>query len=730
VKRIPTAASAARTAAFGLLLLGLIACARQEPGTHHLGAHHDLRFLRGLTVGDSPVVAVPGARWGGNAEGGKWTFKGIARIYCVVRQDVEESLAFHFTPDELTTEFWFTASWNGQPIFDEPQRPGLGDNQVTIPAPLVTPGLHVLTVERIDRLTPDGLRDEKSNRFDRLGYSLGGRQHEIELGLIRQYRHAGMLVARGVTGIGNQKMTGCLFEGPRTAVAEIQLEHAGLVSFVVENGSGSPATFSLRLDDSSVSATVKATATARLELAAEPGRRRLEMTVDGDPGGLFLWGVPRLMGAAAGDRPPIVIVTLDTTRRDALSPWGGPEAASPNLERVAGHATVYDNAWAVSPWTLPSHASIFTGLYPYRHGAGVSEDHLPGRFETLAELLSDSGYLTAGFAGGAMSASTFGVAQGFDHYLDPDGFESRGDVLVDAVEGLLSTWSTEPFHLFVNFFDPHALYDAPAEYERLFRVEELAKPVRQMPVWRGLTEGRTEAWGRLIVGEGEVTPAALEYLRADYLAEVAFMDAQIGRLLEALDRRGLYDPALIVFVADHGELLGEGGLFSHCCRLDPELVWVPMMIKWPHQDEPRRVGELVSHVDIFVTALEAAGIDGPSRDGLPLGRADLEHLRRRRDVFMEEHESRIHPLFENMMLARHMYGIQQLRWREVVWEGGMLCQEEEGGWHDAGCSADWAERLSWLGSLVDLPQDEGVSHSADTLSDDERAKLKALGYVQ
>lgn len=104
----------------------------------------------------------------------------------------------------------------------------------------------------------------------------------------------------------------------------------------------------------------------------EKGEHEMRLVAEGSAQGLYLWGSPHL--AAGRDRGPVILVTLDTTRRDALSIYGGPEAASPNIARLAESLTVFDHAWATSPWTLPSHASIFTGLYPTRHGAGIAVD--------------------------------------------------------------------------------------------------------------------------------------------------------------------------------------------------------------------------------------------------------------------------------------------------------------------------------------------------------------------
>ena len=394
-------------------------------------------------------------------------------------------------------------------------------------------------------------------------------------------------------------------------------------------------------------------------------------------------------------------------------------------------ATVFDNAWAASPWTLPSHASIFTGLYPSRHDAGVWQDHLGAQHTTIAEQLARHGYLTAGFAGGALSSAKWGVARGFQRYRDPEGFETRGDRLVDAVEALLEQHHPKRLFLFVNLFDPHALYQAPAEFEARFEVAARRQRVASDPEWADLVAGQGDVWRSLIAGETELTPAGLDYLRAAYLAEVAFMDHQLGRLLNLLDAHGLYDSALVAVVADHGEYRGEGGFLSHCCRLDPELVEVPLLVKWPGQRSGRRAPELVSHVDLYSTLLEAAGIEAEHRDGLPLATGGSPAQAERLAVFMEEHESRIHPLFANMEIAKHLYGIQEDGWREVVWQGDSRCAEgAPGSWRNADCTTPWQERLRQLGELARLPTDDGIGSHSELLSDSERQSLEALGYVQ
>jgi arylsulfatase A-like enzyme len=427
----------------------------------------------------------------------------------------------------------------------------------------------------------------------------------------------------------------------------------------------------------------------------------------------------------------VVLVTMDTTRRDALSVYGGRAEASPNIQRLAGSASVYENAWASSPWTLPSHASIFTGMHPSRHGAGVTEPRLLAGIPTVAATFREAGFRTVGFAGGEMSASHWGVAQGFESFYNPEGFETRGGRLNELIQPVLRDAHMEPLFLFVNYFDPHALYDAPARHRSVFQVEELGRRLGSLQPWEDLAAGKNRAFREIVYSEVEVPEAALDYLRAAYLAEVAFMDQQIGRLVRTLRERKLYDNATIVLVADHGEFLGEGGFFSHGCRLDPELTHVPLIVKWPHQRHSERVGALASHVDIFPTLVEAAGLQPVMTEGLSLSSRARDELQRRQAVVMEEHDSRIHPLIERMMIARHLFGFQRTDHREVVWQGGSSCERWTAeGWAAEPCAESWEARLAQLEHFAAAAGEPKAEGSEDALSGEMRERLEALGYLR
>jgi arylsulfatase A-like enzyme len=705
------------------------ACADPSLSARNLGTHDDLRFLEGLMVTDDLVTVAPDQHWGKHPLARHWSFRNSASLAVMLHRAPSEEISFWFLPDQDTTRFHFLALWDDRPLHDQPARPAPGGTSLKIPKDLLTPGLHRLTLKRVkhrDAVSDHALHD---NGFRELGWSLGSERELLALADRDRLRFVADFIALGLAGSSKLQMSGCLFDGARSVAAKLVTDEPATVMFVTENASSAPATFTVSVGSETRSVAVAGESRGTLEIPIPGGGGRVSLAVEGSDDGLFLWGAPFLRRHEPPSTGPVVLVTLDTTRRDALSPYGGEATTSPYLAAFAREADVFDAAFATSPWTLPSHASIFTGLYPSHHGAGVSEDHLPARFETVAEVLRRRGYLTAGFAGGEMCSTRWGVGQGFSLYRNPDGFETRGDRLTDRALEFLERHHADPFFLFVNYFDPHALYEAPTPYQDRFGVEPLRASLDGEPVWGELAGGSIAAWRAVVSGEAANLSQGVDFLTAAYRAEVAFMDAEFGRLVDGLRRHGVYDSSLIVVVSDHGELLGEGGFFGHCCRLDPELVEVPLLVKWPGQRRSRRVAELVSQVDLFGTLLGSA--EAPRVDGLPLIDGASDAHRVRRTVFLEEHESRIHPLHENMLISRHLFGLQQLTTREVVWDGGNDCSERlDEQWRAAPCSVSWQERMAQLREIAALPLGEITSGEAGVLSPDERAGLEALGYVR
>jgi arylsulfatase A-like enzyme len=436
------------------------------------------------------------------------------------------------------------------------------------------------------------------------------------------------------------------------------------------------------------------------------------------------------------------VITLDTTRRDALSVYGA-ATPTPNIAAFAEHAVVYDHAIAAAPWTLPSHASIFTGLFPSRHGAGVRDEHLARSIPTLAERFREHGYRTAGFVGGALAASQWGIARGFQTYVDPAGWEVRGDRLTDDVIAFLEAAKGEPVFVFANYFDAHSSYRAPEPFRSQLDLPAKEAAVASHPEFGPLSRGDNSPWSRVVDGKTEITDAAIDWITAAYHAEVAYLDHQLGRLLGTLKRLDLYDRALIVLVADHGEFLGEHGFFSHSCRLDAELIDIPLLIKWPHQSSGRRSADLVSHVDLFPTLLETLAERPDGIDGIAVAQR-RDRAAARPPALFEEHEFRIHPFFEYMKIDAHLYGRQEPTFREVVWKDGASCERRNDGvWQDADCRqapdrllAELSAQLLGPNPPVDAlasgpqPASPELTNSRESgMTPEQLENLRALGYV-
>lgn len=280
----------------------------------------------------------------------------------------------------------------------------------------------------------------------------------------------------------------------------------------------------------------------------------------------------------------IVLVTLDTTRADRLSPYGLMDVSMPALDRLAREGIVFDQATSVAPLTLPSHTSMFTGLFPPAHGVRDNGDRgLADKYTTLAEVLWSQGFRTGAFVGSVVLDADRGLAQGFDTYrnavslVDAGGHarQRRGDEVVTDAAAWLDQLGNSRFFLWAHLYDPHRPYDPPEPYRSRF---------------------------------GDA-----------YVAEIAFADAQIGRLLDALDERGLSDRTIVVVAGDHGESLGEHGERDHGIFIYESVLRVPFMIRAPGV-APARSAAVVRLVDLMPTVLDLLGVSAPRMDGVSLTR--------------------------------------------------------------------------------------------------------------
>jgi arylsulfatase A-like enzyme/Tfp pilus assembly protein PilF len=280
--------------------------------------------------------------------------------------------------------------------------------------------------------------------------------------------------------------------------------------------------------------------------------------------------------------PNVVVITIDTLRPDHLGCYGDKQIRTPNIDALAAEGTRFERAYTPVPVTLPAHTVIFTGTYPMLSGMhDFSGNKLNATQLTLASVLKEHGYVTGAVVGSAVLDSRFGLNQGFDFYYDHFSFnrlqesnleemERPGNVVADATLDWLGKNRKNKFFLWMHLYDPHYPYRPPAPYSE-------------------------------------------QYKDRPYDGEIAFADAQVGRLIGFLKANGLYQNTLIVLAGDHGESLGEHGEKNHGFFIYNATLHVPIIIRLPGSSTPRVVSELASLADLMPTVLHVLKIDVPTQ---------------------------------------------------------------------------------------------------------------------
>lgn len=312
--------------------------------------------------------------------------------------------------------------------------------------------------------------------------------------------------------------------------------------------------------------------------------------------------------------PNIVIVVLDTARPDALSVYGAARPTSPFLEEFAKAGTTYERAYSSSSWTLPAHATLFTGALPTVHHATQSHPKLEASVPTLAERLSAAGYETAGFSNNPWVSATTDLSRGFARFVDK--WEKREDrananpqahPTVRAVDEWLATQKSEkPFFLFVNLIEPHMPYLPPPECAAPFLDDPNSLPALTE---RYFKRGEPNALlVRHYAGKEPLTADDWATLRALYEGELRYVDSLTRAIVDAAERRGGSDKTLVFLVSDHGENLGEHGHIGHTFNLYDSNVRIALLARGPSIAAGARERKLTQIADVYATALAAAGL--------------------------------------------------------------------------------------------------------------------------
>jgi len=297
----------------------------------------------------------------------------------------------------------------------------------------------------------------------------------------------------------------------------------------------------------------------------------------------------------------VILISLDTLRTDHLGGYGYHLNTSPNIDEFTGKGIVFSNAIATSPWTTPSHASLFTSLNPSDVDMVVflKHDKLPDNATTLAEILSDKGYATAGFTGGGLVGPYYNLHQGFDTYKSNG---RRWEHNSKQLYHWLTQNKDKKFFLFVHAYNCHFPYTPPGRYNKMFTNGS------------GDVKRIRSSLPRIFSKKGSLPDnyqKELEYLISQYDGEIAHLDDLVGKFLYALSEYGLLENTVIVITSDHGEEFMEHGNLEHAKQLYDESTRIPLIIYSPKLPRGKTVAEQVRITDIMPTLLDLVGVERP-----------------------------------------------------------------------------------------------------------------------
>jgi arylsulfatase A-like enzyme len=455
--------------------------------------------------------------------------------------------------------------------------------------------------------------------------------------------------------------------------------------------------------------------------------------------------------------PHVVLLVLDTQRADYLGVYGGGDL-TPSIDAFSEEGTVYKNAFSAAPWTVPSHASLFTGLYPISHGCSFRHHRwLDDEFTTVAEFLKGHGYQTAGFCSNNYLAIA-NLDQGFDEFEEigarfrtlkirrlcqlagfPGKWADHGanDALEQVESYLQNRFQPDrPAFLFINLLEPHWRY-LPA----------LADRINQLPADLGLIEATkiaARAYGPLLLAGQKLGGPVDDVLAAYYAAAVRYQDRQVGRLVELVDRYLPSAETLWVITADHGENLGEAGRYDHVFAVNDHLIKVPLILRHTGRVAAgKKVEGLVQVLDIPATIAEAVEQEWPSKQA---GNSLLGTTAARRFVIAEGdpylgHLERMSKFtgyqLDVARFATHLRCVRDEN-HKLVWaaSGNHALFDVRGDPDEVEnllpSRPEIAEELQ--AALGDWFQEQPRYHlkvgpdTGATLSEEDRARLEALGY--
>jgi arylsulfatase A-like enzyme/Tfp pilus assembly protein PilF len=404
-------------------------------------------------------------------------------------------------------------------------------------------------------------------------------------------------------------------------------------------------------------------------------------------------------GGGIGVAPNVLVITLDTTRADRIGAYGCRTAQTPSIDRLAREGALFGNCHACVPLTLPSHCSLFTGLYPIAHNVRNNGKYFLNPDEwTLAEALRANGYRTHAVIAAFVLLSKFGLNQGFDFYDDTlNPYELahnfKSEIRADQVYSKFSHWFSrnhdKKFFAWVHFYDPHDPYAPPAEFAKRFQNDPLGR----------------------------------------YDGEIAYMDVYVGRIISDLQASGVLDDTLLVVVGDHGEAFGEHQEHGHPIFCYRENLQVPLILRYPRRIAGgKTVAAPVDLTDIMPTVLETLGLEVPAtiqgRSLLPLLKGSSGDA-------------------ERVFYIESMYGREEMNWAPltgIIFKDFKYISLPDAELYDLGKDRLEKKNLFKMKNILARDLDKKLARfvtansrrggtTERVLSDRDREELQALGYI-
>jgi len=320
------------------------------------------------------------------------------------------------------------------------------------------------------------------------------------------------------------------------------------------------------------------------------------------------------------DSPNVLLVVVDTLRADALSSYGAKAGTSPEFDRLAERSVVFEQAFAPSPWTRPSFASLLTSTVPTTHQTFRKADQLPDGLETLAERLQAFGYTTGAIVNNINITSSFNFHQGFDtfDFLRPSYLfrASQASFRLTVYQQLRRSWESwvaQSTQVDRYYWDAERVTDETVDWLTLHGQDRWFLMVQYMDPHDPYFPHPYDGTGYARVEHPRPEAWEASALKDLYLGEVSYWDAHFGRLLRSLEASGLAENTVIVVTSDHGEEFFEHGGFWHGTRLYDESIRVPLLIAMPDGGPAKRVRDPVRLIDVAPTVVELAGAEGGLR---------------------------------------------------------------------------------------------------------------------